>query len=69
MKRKETLPLPNYVRKLHYLHRIGAIPREVGLHMIAVYHDDWCGIYQAPPQRCDCDPDIKWKSTLPGNMN
>ena len=42
-------PLPNYVRKLAYLHRIGAIPREVGLHLVTIYHDDWCAVYAAPP--------------------
>lgn len=67
MKRKE--PLPNYVRKLHELHRIGAIPREVGLHLVTIYHDAWCAIYAAPPQPCDCNPDIRVKATVPGHMN
>lgn len=60
---------PNYVRKLKYLHTIGAIPQEAGLHLVTVYHDDWCGIYAAPPQRCTCDPDIRLRATLPGAMN
>lgn len=59
--------LPNYVRKLRYLHRIGALPREVGLHMVEVYHDDWCGIYK--DQRCQCDPDIRLKCSLPAADN
>ena len=60
--------LPNYVRKLQYLRRIGAIPQEAGLFMVDVFHDDWCDIYQA--RRCNCDPDIRLNarslsSTLP----
>ena len=30
----------NYLRKLRYLWRIGALPRRVGLHMVDVCHDD-----------------------------
>ena len=65
--KKRKIPQPNYVRKLHFLYCLGAIPRDIGLHMINVYHDSWCGIFKN--QRCDCNPDIKWKSTLPGAMN
>ena len=68
-KRDKTIPQPNYVRKLHYLYRIGALPRDIGLHMVDVAHDDWCGIFQEPPQRCNCDPDIRLKATVPGNLN
>ena len=66
-KRGKTLPQPNYVRKLHYLYRIGALPRDVGVHQVTIYHDDWCGIYQ--DRRCNGDPDIKLKATVPGSMN
>jgi hypothetical protein len=55
--RSPQTPHHNYVRKLHYLWRIGAIPRTVGLHQVRVYHDNWCGIYK--DQRCDCNPDIR----------
>ena len=57
----------NNVRKLHYLWKTGAIPRDIGLHLITVWHDRWCGIYQGT--RCDCDPDIRLKATVPGSMN
>jgi hypothetical protein len=65
--KKRTVAQPNYARKLAYLYRIGAIPRTVGLHMISVYHDAWCAIYQAKP--CNCDPDVRLKHTVPGSMN
>ena len=67
MKQPKATPQPNYVRKLHALYRIGAIPREAGLHMVTVYHDGWCGIYQ--DQRCNCDPEIRLKVSVPGAMN
>ena len=67
MKRPKQLKLPNYVRKLQYLHRIDALPREAGLHMVTVYHDSWCGIYQG--KRCDCNPSIELKATAPENTN
>jgi hypothetical protein len=56
MKQRKKIAQPNYVRKLHYLYRIGALPREVGVHQVAVYHDNFCGVFQG--KRCDCDPDI-----------
>jgi len=64
MKRVKHRPLPNYVRKLAYLCRIGAIPRGTEWHLIDIYHDAWCGIYQG--KRCNCDPDIRLKATVPG---
>jgi hypothetical protein len=67
MKQGKKIPQPNYVRKLHYLYRIGALPRHVGLHMVDVAHDDWCGIFEG--QRCDCDPDIRLKYSLSGANN
>ena len=59
-------PEHNYVRKLHYLWRVGAIPREGGLHLLTVWHDDWCGVYNG--QLCNCDPDSTLKATVPGTM-
>jgi hypothetical protein len=35
--------------------------------MVTVYHDDWCGFYQA--KRCNCNPNIRLKATIPGTMN
>jgi hypothetical protein len=66
-KRGTQIPQSNYVRKLHYLRRIGALPREAGYHQVSVYHDDWCGILQERP--CDCNPDIKLKFSLSGHAN
>jgi hypothetical protein len=57
MKRTKKRPQPNYVRKLRYLWRIGAIPRDVGVHLVDVAHDGWCGYFQG--QRRNCDPDIR----------
>jgi hypothetical protein len=56
----------NYLRKLAYLQRVGALPLSVGVHQIDVYHDKWCGIYRN--DRCHCDPDIKlaWSQPAAG---
>jgi hypothetical protein len=67
MKRTKQPQQHNYVRKLQYLWRIGAIPRDAGLHMVTVWHDGWCGWYR--DQRCNCDPDIRLKVSVPGTMN
>lgn len=56
-KRATKLPDHNYLRKLRYLMRVGALPSDVGMHQLTVYHDDWCGIYQG--KRCHCDPIIR----------
>jgi hypothetical protein len=62
MSKQRKIAQPNYVRKLHYLYRIGALPRDVGLHQISVAHDGWCQHFQG--RACDCDPDIslQWSS-------
>ena len=65
--KKRRVPQANYIKKLHYLHALGAIPRAVGLHLITVAHDDWCGVFQE--RRCNCDPDIRLKATVPGSMH
>ena len=67
MKQAKTIPHPNYMRKLHYLWRIGALPRDVGLHMLDVAHGDWCGIFEG--KRCNCDPDITLKFGLAGHAD
>jgi hypothetical protein len=63
MKRPKPSPQPNYLRKLLYLRKIGALPHDVGVHQISVYHNDFCGHWQQ--QRCNCDPDIKLKWSQP----
>jgi hypothetical protein len=67
MKRPKAPREPNYLTKLRYLWRIGALPRTVGVQMVEVYHDGWCGIYQE--KRCNCNPDIRLKAAVLGNMN
>ena len=57
----------NYLQKLHHLWRTGALPRDAGLHLIDVAHDDWCGIFDG--KRCNCDPDIKLKRSLGRNTH
>jgi hypothetical protein len=53
----------NYLRKLRFMWRTGAVPRSAGLHQVSVSHDDWCGVFQG--KRCHCDPDIRlqWSQT------
>ena len=68
MKRmKHKRPEPNYLRKLRYLWRLGAIPRDVGVYLVDVAHDGWCGHFQG--RRCNCDSEIRLKATVPGAMN
>ena len=67
MKQTQQPKQHNYIRKLHYLWRIGALPRTVGLHMLDVAHDDWCGIFEG--KRCNCDPDVRLKYSLSWSAN
>jgi hypothetical protein len=53
----------NYIVKIQQMWQAGTLPRDVGLHQVSVSHDDWCGIFQQ--QRCDCDPDVQLKYSLP----
>jgi hypothetical protein len=57
----------NYVTKIQQMWATGALPREVGVHQVSVYHDDWCGVWQQ--QRCNCDPDIRLKCSVAGHNN
>ena len=66
---EHTIPQPNFVRKILEMQDAGAFPKAIGVHLVTVYHDDWCGIYQQPPRVCDCDPDIRLKVTVPGPSN
>ena len=65
--KKRSISEPNYLKKLRYLHRIGAIPREVGVHQVSIFHDDWCGIWQQ--RRCNCEPDIRLQWSQPAAVN
>jgi hypothetical protein len=38
------------------LHRLVDLPLRPGVHIAAIEHDAWCGIYKGRP--CDCVPDI-----------
>ena len=62
-KRVTPVPQHNYLRKLRYLMRVGALTHAVGLYQLTVYHDDWCCIYQ--DKRCNCDPDIRLNWSQP----
>jgi hypothetical protein len=67
MKRTQHPPQHNYIAKIHAMWRTGALPREIGLHMLDVAHDDWCAMFEG--KRCDCDPDISLKYSLTGGTN
>jgi hypothetical protein len=66
-KQGKKIPQPNSVRKLSSLWRLGALPRDVGVHQVRVYHDAWGGIYQQ--QRCNGDPHMRLKYRLSGTNN
>jgi hypothetical protein len=57
----------NYLRKIQFMWRSGAIPRHVGVHQVSVSHDAWCGIFEGA--RCNCDPDIALKWSQPAAQN
>jgi hypothetical protein len=61
------MPRHNYVVKIQEMWATGALPQHAGYHQIDVAHDDWCGVFQG--QRCNCDPDIRLKCSLPGSTN
>jgi hypothetical protein len=52
----------NWRRKVRYLTKVGAIPSDVGVHMLDVSHDSWCGIHRG--RRCNCNPDIRVKASV-----
>jgi hypothetical protein len=47
----------NYIVKMRRMYQIGALPTDLGMHQLLVFHDDWCGIHRQ--KRCNCDPDIR----------
>lgn len=55
--RTDTKSEHNYKIKLRHMMTVGALPHDVGVHEVIVYHDSWCGIYKN--RRCNCDPDIR----------
>ena len=61
--RRKKVSRHNYLRKIQFMWRTGALPRSVGYHQIRVAYDDWCGVFQGA--RCNCDPDIRlqWSQT------
>jgi hypothetical protein len=60
-KQAKKLQQDNFLRKLAYLRRVGALPN--GVAAVDVAHDSWCGIFEG--QRCNCDPDITVKWSQP----
>ena len=66
-KQAKKRPQPTYVRKMPSLWQIGAIPREAGLRMVSIDHNERYGIFQG--QCCDCDPEIRLKASVPGCLN
>jgi hypothetical protein len=57
MKKAKQPREPNYVVKIRFLQRLGALPSSVGLHEIHVLHDGWCAHLKGGI--CNCSPDIK----------
>jgi hypothetical protein len=62
MKHPKAPKLPNDGRKRQYLWRIDGFPCDVGLPMVDVSHDNWCGISQGKPW--NCTPDITLRRQL-----
>jgi len=62
-KAKTKIVKDNYLRKILYLQRIGALPKSVGVHLFDVYHDAPCGIFEG--KRCNCDPFVKLAFSMP----
>jgi hypothetical protein len=63
-KPKTKVPQHNYIRKLHYMYRIGAIPQTVGIHQVDVFHDDYCRLINGQGH-CNCNPDVKLRWSQP----
>ncbi len=55
---------PNSGRKLSALWRLGALPRDVGVHQGSVSHDTWGGLDQPP--RWNGDPHMRLQYRLSG---
>jgi len=66
-KRGKKIAQPAYLRKIAYLWRIGALPREAGYHQVTVEHDDWCAHWQQ--EICNCNPDVRLKFSLSGHAH
>jgi hypothetical protein len=46
MKPAKSVPQHNYLRKMAFMAKTGALPRTVGVHQITVDHDEWCGLFE-----------------------
>jgi hypothetical protein len=57
-KRRKSVPQPNFLRKLSYLRRVGALP--VGVSQVNVYHDDGCAHFQGQACNCNCEVKVRW---------
>ena len=55
--------VPNYMRKLQYLWKLGVVPPN-GFTKVDILHDDWCPHWADKP--CTCNPDVKVRYTLDG---
>ena len=63
MKRPKARPtLPNYIRKIQYLVKVGAIPVDAGVNHLDVLHDNWCAIFKGKP--CNCNPEVHLKARV-----
>jgi hypothetical protein len=58
------IAVPNFVTKILTMQDAGTLPKEVGLHLLDVAHDDWCAHFDGRP--CNCDPDISVKASSVG---
>jgi hypothetical protein len=58
MKQKKKSQQDNYLRKLAYLRRMGALPN--GVAEVDVFHEPDCPHAQGRTCTCDCDVKIRW---------
>ena len=61
-KGKKQTRVPNYIRRVQYLQRIGVLPRVGAVH-VEVHHDDGCEHWTQPPG-CNCAPEIRLKASV-----
>jgi hypothetical protein len=57
---------PNYLRKLLFMYRAGALPVNA-MHHVEIRHDSWCAHFEGQP--CNCSPDVRLRCSVPGNSN
>ena len=61
-RRKQVKRLSAYLRKVEYLHKVGAISC-VGVTQLEVSHDNWCQHWQG--EACNCEAEVKVRWTQP----